>query len=96
MAISAMQVKMARAALGWGVRELASSATLSPDTISRLEQGSADIGPKTWAALQKALEEVGIEFFPELNAVTRHANANDAAICSDPSMPLGVRRIYPR
>ena len=96
MAISAMQVKMARAALGWGVRELASSATLSPDTISRVEQGSTDIGPKTWAALQKAFEEAGIEFLPELNAVTLHANVTDASICGDPSMPLGVRRAYPR
>ena len=43
-----------------------------------------------------ALEEAGIELMSETNSVTLHPSVTEAAICADPSMPLGVRRIYPR
>ena len=38
--ITPAQIRMARAALGWGVRELAERARLSPNTISRIENGA--------------------------------------------------------
>ncbi len=95
MAISALQIKLARAALKWGVRTLAEKAGISPDTITRAEQGD-DLTLKTWGAIQRAVEEGGIEFVPELNSVTLHAEVSAAAICTDPQMPLGFRRIYPR
>jgi transcriptional regulator with XRE-family HTH domain len=62
--ISAMQVRMARAALGWGVRELASAAEISGDTLNRLEKGAA-LRPRTVAAVRHALEAAGVEFLPE-------------------------------
>ena len=49
MAISALQIKLARAALKWGVRTLAEKAGISPDTITRAEQGD-DLTLKTWGA----------------------------------------------
>ncbi len=94
MPVSSLQLKMARAALDWNVRELATKAGISPDTITRAEQGNPDVTQKTWGAIQKALEEAGIEFLPEKNSVTLHPDVKEAAICADPDMPLGVRRIY--
>jgi ribosome-binding protein aMBF1 (putative translation factor) len=96
MPITSLQVRMARAALSWGVRELAAKANLSTDTITRAEQGSPEVTSKTWGALQRALEEAGIEFLPETDSVALHKNVFEAAICADPAMPLGVRRVYPR
>jgi transcriptional regulator with XRE-family HTH domain len=95
MAISPLQLKMARAALKWGVRTLAEKAGISPDTVTRAEQGD-DVTVKTWGAIQRAFEEDGIEFLPEANSVSLHADVAEAAICVDPEMPLGIRRIYPR
>ncbi len=57
------QVKMARTALGWGVRDLASQAGLATNTVSRFENG-ADITLSTLAKIQAALEEEGIVFVP--------------------------------
>ncbi|WP_145619732.1 helix-turn-helix domain-containing protein [Nitrospirillum bahiense] len=55
---------MARAALGWGVRDLASAAKVSPDTIARLERGET-LYPRTVDAIRGALEAAGIIFIQE-------------------------------
>jgi transcriptional regulator with XRE-family HTH domain len=55
---------MARVALGLGVRDLANLATVSPDTIARLERGEA-LKERTVAAVRAALEAAGVEFIPE-------------------------------
>ncbi|WP_353622964.1 helix-turn-helix domain-containing protein [Rhizobium lusitanum] len=52
---------MARAAVGWGVRELAKEAGVAVDTISRLERGE-EIMPRTLSAIQGALETAGVVF----------------------------------
>jgi transcriptional regulator with XRE-family HTH domain len=59
--ILAVQCKMARVALGLGVRELAALAAVSQDTISRLERG-APLMPRTLDAVIAAFEAAGIEF----------------------------------
>lgn len=59
-----VQCKMARAALGWGVRDLAKEAGVAPDTISRLERGE-EILPRTLTAIRTALESAGVEFFED-------------------------------
>lgn len=64
MTIAAVQCKMARAAVGWGVRELAKEAEVSVDTVSRLERGE-DLQPRTLAAIRSALEAAGVEFIAE-------------------------------
>ncbi|TPL04347.1 helix-turn-helix transcriptional regulator [Mesorhizobium sp. B2-4-11] len=55
---------MARVALGWGTRDLARNAGVSPDTVARFERGEQLKGT-TVAALQNTFEAAGIEFIPE-------------------------------
>ncbi|MGC1561366.1 MAG: helix-turn-helix transcriptional regulator [Bradyrhizobium sp.] len=52
---------MARAAVGWGVRELAEKAGVTANTVTRIENG-ADAKQSTINALQRALEAAGVEF----------------------------------
>lgn len=56
-----IQCRMARAALGLGIRELAAAAKVSIDTVVRFERGE-ELKPRTIEALQGALEAGGIEF----------------------------------
>ena len=59
--MKAIQLRMARAAIGWGVRELAEKAGVTANTVTRIENGS-DAKQSTINALQRALEAAGIEF----------------------------------
>lgn len=61
--IQAVQCRMARVAVGWGVRDLALAAGVSTDTIARLERGEA-LKESTISAVRRALEEAGVEFIP--------------------------------
>jgi transcriptional regulator with XRE-family HTH domain len=56
-----VQCRMARAALGLGVRELAAAAKVSTDTVARFERGD-ELKRRTIDALQLALEAAGVEF----------------------------------
>ena len=56
-----VQLRMARAAVGWSVRELAQKAGVAANTVTRVENGS-DAKKSTMDALQKALERAGVEF----------------------------------
>ena len=60
----AAQLKMARAALGLGVRDVAELARVSPDTVARLERGES-LKASTVATIQAALEAAGVVFVPE-------------------------------
>lgn len=62
--MDAAQCRMARAALGLGVRELAAAAEVSPTTITRLERGEA-LFPRTVQSIRAALEGAGVEFIAE-------------------------------
>jgi transcriptional regulator with XRE-family HTH domain len=62
--MKSVQIKMARAALGWGVRDLAEKSGVTANTVSRIENG-ADAKQSTINALQAALESGGVEFIPE-------------------------------
>ena len=55
------QVRMARAAVGWGVRELAEKAKINPNTVSRIENGG-DALASTLDRIQAALEGAGVIF----------------------------------
>ena len=61
--ITRAQVRMARAALGWGVRDLAQHAGLSANTVSRFENDSG-AHVSTLQQIQEALEKAGVEFIP--------------------------------
>ena len=62
--MKAVQLKMARVAVGWGVRELAKKAGVTANTVTRIEIG-ADAKQSTMDRLQHALETAGIEFIQE-------------------------------
>lgn len=62
--ISAVQSRMARAATGLGVRELAEQAGVSPNTVARLERGE-ELKPATLEAIRNALEDAGVIFIAE-------------------------------
>lgn len=59
-----IQVKMARAALGWGVRELAREAGITPPTVSKFETGG-NVTVESLRKMQAALERAGITWVPE-------------------------------
>ena len=62
--IASVQVRMARVALGWGVRDLAANAGVTANTVSRFENG-ADARGNTIRKILRALEDAGIEFIDE-------------------------------
>jgi ribosome-binding protein aMBF1 (putative translation factor) len=55
---------MARAGLGWGVRELAAKAKISAETVVRFEAGER-LREATLAKLKSAIERAGVEFIAE-------------------------------
>jgi transcriptional regulator with XRE-family HTH domain len=61
MILKPVQCRMARAALGLGIRELALAAKVSIDTITRFERGN-QLKERTTEAIQRALEAAGVEF----------------------------------
>jgi transcriptional regulator with XRE-family HTH domain len=61
--ITRLQVRMARTALGWGVRDLARRAGVSPTTVTRFENG-AHTRADTVGQIQDVLERAGIIFMP--------------------------------
>ncbi len=56
---------MARAALGWTVRDLAKAAGLHRNTVSNLEVGRYAGDAKTLAIIERVLKEAGVEFIDE-------------------------------
>jgi transcriptional regulator with XRE-family HTH domain len=61
MIILPIQCRMARAATGLGIRDLAAAAKVSMDTVARFERGE-ELKERTIEALQRALEAAGVEF----------------------------------
>lgn len=59
--ISPVQMRMARAGLGWGVRDLAERTGLQPGTISRIENGKEAMGGSL-RKIEEAFREAGVEF----------------------------------
>ncbi|MBE9604728.1 helix-turn-helix transcriptional regulator [Acetobacteraceae bacterium H6797] len=59
-----VQCKMARAALGIGVRDLAEAAQVSPDTVVRFERGET-LRERTVGDLRRALEAAGVLFIDQ-------------------------------
>ncbi len=59
--MQSVQSRMARAALSWGVRDIAAKAAVSPDTIARLERGET-LHARTLNAIRGAFEAAGVGF----------------------------------
>lgn len=62
--LTGVQIRMARNALRWSVRELAEISAVSTSTIARAEAGDGVPGTTraNLAALKAALEAAGIDF----------------------------------
>ena len=58
------QIRMARAALNWSVKELAGKCGIGVNTLSRLENGT-DSRLSTLSKIQKTLINAGIVFLSE-------------------------------
>ncbi|MEJ5018671.1 helix-turn-helix transcriptional regulator [Ochrobactrum vermis] len=56
-----LQCRLARTALGWGVRELAHTAHISTQTVSRFENGE-ELRSSTLEKIRGIFETAGIEF----------------------------------
>jgi transcriptional regulator with XRE-family HTH domain len=59
--ITSEQYRMARAALKLSVRDVATMANVSTNTLTRLENGE-ELKPRTLEAIRSALEKAGVEF----------------------------------
>ena len=59
--LTPIQIRMARAALGWGVRDLAKKAGLAPNTVSRFENGFG-ARVETLALIERAFDKEGVIF----------------------------------
>jgi len=88
-----VQCRMARAALGLGVRELAAAAKVSIDTVARFERGD-ELKERTIDALQRALEAAGVEFTNGDQPGVRLTKATAARFAqpANVSRPTGVAK----
>lgn len=62
--ITPLQLKLARTAVGLGVRELAEKASVAPSTIQRYESGRGGMQSRTLDKVQQTLEDDGVVFIP--------------------------------
>ncbi|HYD26491.1 helix-turn-helix transcriptional regulator [Brevundimonas sp.] len=62
--ITPLQLKLARTAVGLGVRELAEKASVAPSTIQRYESGRGGMQSRTLDKVQQTLEDAGVVFIP--------------------------------
>ena len=65
MPVTSAQVRMARAALNWTVRDLAEAAGLHRNTITNIEVGRYGGDPETLATIEAVLRRAGVEFIDE-------------------------------
>lgn len=63
--MTSAQVRMARAALNWTVRDLASATGLHRNTITNIEVGRYAGDPATLAVIKNVLTREGVEFIDE-------------------------------
>jgi transcriptional regulator with XRE-family HTH domain len=75
--ITEVQCKMARAALGWGVRDLASRAQVGATTVVRFENGKS-ANASTLKAMRAAFEENGVHFSDDGNCVCAPPKKSEA------------------
>ncbi|WP_439922626.1 helix-turn-helix transcriptional regulator [Nitrobacter sp. JJSN] len=65
MPVTSAQVRMARAALGWTVRDLAEATGLHRNTITNIEVGRYAGEPETLDLIRRVLSRGGVIFIDE-------------------------------
>jgi predicted transcriptional regulator len=63
--ISAVQLRAARALVGWSREDLARAAQTTERTVARVELGEVATRASTLAAIRRALEAAGVEFIEQ-------------------------------
>ena len=90
-----LSVAASRTLLGLNRLDLSSRAHVGHETLARAERGEDGVSVNNLAAIQRALEEAGVEF-PDgtLRVSIRLREAGGLSGCgvvADPSMPGGAR-----
>ncbi len=62
MPVTSAQIRMARAALNWTVRDLAKAAGIHRNTVTNIEVGRYAGDPKTISVIERVLRRAGVEF----------------------------------
>jgi transcriptional regulator with XRE-family HTH domain len=62
MPVTSAQIRMARAALNWTVRDLAKATGLHRNTINNIEVGRYAGDPESLKTIEKVLTRAGVEF----------------------------------
>ena len=65
MAVTSAQLRMARAALNWTVRDLAAATGLHRNTITNIEVGRYAGDETSLAMIEQVLTQAGVEFIDE-------------------------------
>jgi transcriptional regulator with XRE-family HTH domain len=65
MPVTGAQVRMARAALNWTVRDLAKATNLHRNTITNIETGKYIGHEVSLATIETVLKRAGVEFIDE-------------------------------
>jgi transcriptional regulator with XRE-family HTH domain len=65
MPVTSAQLRMARAALNWTVRDLAAATGLHRNTITNIEVGRYAGDEKSLAMIERVLTKAGVEFIDE-------------------------------
>ena len=65
MPVTSAQVRMARAALDWTVRDLAEATGLHRNTINNIEIGRYAGDPRSLELIEKTLRSAGVDFIDE-------------------------------
>jgi transcriptional regulator with XRE-family HTH domain len=77
--VTSAQIRMARAALNWSVRDLATATGLHRNTISNIEVGRYLGNQDSLALIESVLRSAGIEFLEENGVRLREPDATKAA-----------------
>jgi transcriptional regulator with XRE-family HTH domain len=75
--ITAAQCRSARTLLSWSLNKLASAASVPADVIDSFEMERRRPDAATIGALQRAFEDVGLEFLPDDDVRIRAATPPD-------------------
>ena len=65
MPVTSAQLRMARAALNWTVRDLADATGLHRNTINNIEVGRYAGDPKSLETIENVLRKAGVQFIDE-------------------------------
>jgi ribosome-binding protein aMBF1 (putative translation factor) len=76
--ITAAQGRSARTLLGWSLNKLARAASVPADVIDNFEMERQRPDAATIGALQRAFEDVGVEFLPDDDVRIRAATPPDS------------------